>query len=156
MAVLLLALVLGAFPSASETAWMRPEAFRLAIGMPRADAVRVLREKGWEIKPGRDENEIVVDYTGDKALTLAFRKGRLQSVRFELFAMLPGVPKAFEEAKGQLRKDFGRPKAGIAANSIVIYDGSLPNVMLVMSADAKSELGKRGLGFVAIRYFDPR
>lgn len=156
MQALLLTLFLIAFPSSSQTSWMRPEAFRLTIGMPRSEAVLALREKGWEPKSGRDANELIVDYTGDKSLTLTFAKDRLQSIRFELFVLLPGVPGAFKEARAQLRRERGEPKAGIRSPIVVVYDEALPNVMLVMSGDAKSELGRKGLGFVAIRYFDPR
>ncbi|HYR28596.1 MAG TPA: hypothetical protein VEU30_09025, partial [Thermoanaerobaculia bacterium] len=73
MKALVLALVLAAtpFPSNSLTSWMRPEAFHLYIGMGRGEAVRAL--KAYNPKAGKDANEIVVDYSGEKALTLEFK-----------------------------------------------------------------------------------
>lgn len=149
---LLLLLLATSFPSTSQTSWMRPESFRLAIGMPRAEAVRALEK--WSPKAGRSADELVVDYTDDKAMTLEFRKDRLTSIRFELFVYLPQVRKAFEEEKKHLAKVRGAaPKV---TKSIVIYDNALPNVMLVAADDPKSEQGKKGLGVLAVRYYDPR
>ena len=141
------------FPSSSQTSWMRPDAFHLAIGMGRGEAVRVLEP--WNPKPGKNENEIVVDYTGEKALTLEFNKAnRLHSVRFELFAFIPQVRKAFDEEKQRLREILGEPRKSTKA--VLIYDGTLPNVMVVLTDDTKSEQGKQGIGMLAVRYYDPR
>ena len=154
MPLLLAALLLFTppFPSASRTSWMRPESFHLSIGMTRTDAVRVLEK--WNPKKGKDVNELVVDYSDDKALTLEFRKDRLTSVRFELFAFLPEVPMAFAEEKTHLLEERGKPPK--STKSVLIYDNALPNVMVVMNADPKSEQGKQGIGVLAIRYYDPR
>ena len=73
------------FPSTSLTAWMRPESFHLRIGMGRGEAVRTLQ--AWNPKPGKDANEIVVDYTGEKALTLEFKKDN--SVKSALTSLRP-------------------------------------------------------------------
>ncbi len=134
---------------------MRPDAFRLTIGMPRLDAVRALRAGGWEVKPGKDANEVVVDYSGDKSLTLEFRDDRLRSARFELFTILPAIRKAFDEARADMKKERGAPRKQ-PSRSVVVYDHILPNVMIVVSDDPKSEHGRKGLGFLAVRYFDPR
>jgi hypothetical protein len=151
-AVLLsLVLLVTQFPTNSLTSWMRPEAFHLTIGMSRAEAVRALQK--WNPKPGKDENEIVVDYTGEKALTLEFRKNRLHSIRFELFAFLPEVRKAFDEEKQRLHESLGEPRK--ATKAILIYDRQLPNVMVVLSDDTKSQQGKQGIGMLAVRYYDP-
>jgi hypothetical protein len=146
----LLLLVTGA--SRSSTEWMRPEQFHLAIGMPRESAISAL--EAWNPKPGKDENQIVVDYSDERAMTLDFRKGRLNSVRFELFMMLPEVRKAFESEREYLRESRGEPPK--ATKSILIYDNALPNVMVVVTDDPNSEQGKRGLGVLAVRYYDPR
>lgn len=153
MPTLLLALTLLAttFPSGSKTAWMRPEAFRLRIGMGRGEAVRAL--KAWNPKPGKDANEVVVDYAGDKAMTLEFRKDRLRSIRFELFAFIPDVRKAFDEEKQRLQDTVGTPRK--ASKKVLVYDNALPNVMVVLSDDVKSEQGKKGIGLLAVRYYDP-
>ena len=145
-------LLLTAFPSNSRTAWMRLESFRLVIGMPRAQAEEVLAK--WNPKAGRDSNELVVDYADDKALTLEFRKNRLTSVRFELFEYLGAVRMAFDEEKQHLAEAMGAPPK--STKSILIYDNALPNVMVVVTDDPKSEQGKKGLGVLAVRYYDPR
>ena len=142
-----------AFPSTSKTSWMSPQSFHLTIGMTRAETVRVLETSGWSPKKGRTDDEMVVDYSDDKALTLEFRKGRLRSVRFELFAMLPDVRAAFHEQKSLLKKQHGDPKK--SRKSVVVYDDRLPNILVVLSDDPESDYGKKGIGFLAVRYFDP-
>jgi hypothetical protein len=142
----LLALLLAI--TAPTTDWMRLDAFHLTIGMPRAEAVNALR--AWNPKQGKDANELVVDYASDKSLTLEFRKERLTSVRFELFALLAQVRKAFDERHAAL----GEPRK--STRSILIYDDALPNVIVVVNDDPKSAQGKKGLGVVAVRYYDPR
>jgi hypothetical protein len=152
MATILTFLLLAvSFPSSSLTSWMRPEAFHLTIGMGRGEAVRALQ--AWNPKPGKDANEIVVDYTGEKALTLEFKADRLHSIRFELFAFLPKVRDAFVEEKQRLRETLGEPRK--STKSILIYDVKSPNVMVVLSDDTKSKQGLQGIGMLAVRYFDP-
>ena len=145
-----------AFPSTSRTSWMSPQAFRLAIGMPRAEVVQILESSGWSVKKGRSDDEAVVDYSDDKAMTLDFRRDRLHSVRFELFTILPEVRAAFEEQKLLLRKEHGLPKKVSRSNTIVVYDDRLPNIMVVLSDDPQSDYGKQGIGYLAVRYYDPR
>ncbi len=150
---LFLALLLAtAFPSTSRTSWMSPDSFHLTIGMTRADAMTALEK--WAPKPGKDADQVVVDYSDDKALTLQFRKDRLASIRFELFVFLPEIPVAFQEARTSLAGSLGKPRK--ATKSILIYDKALPNVMVVATADPKSQHGKQGLGVLAVRYYDPR
>lgn len=150
---LFLALLLAtSFPSNNRTSWMRPDAFHLTIGMSRADALSALEK--WAPKRGRDAQEIVVDYSDDKALTLHFRKERLISVRFELFVFLPDIRLAFDEEKARLADTLGKPRK--ATKSILIYDNTLPNVMVVAADDPKSQQGKQGIGVLAVRYYDPR
>lgn len=146
MAAPILALLLAI--AAPTTDWMRLESFHLTIGMQRAEALNALR--AWNPKQGKDANELVVDYASDKALTLDFKKERLTSVRFELFALLPHVRKAFE-AK---RVEMGEPRK--ATRSVLIYDNALPNAIVVVNDDPKSAQGKKGLGVLAVRYYDPR
>lgn len=148
-------LLATAFPSTTRTSWMSPQSFRLTIGMTRTDAVGVLAESGWEAKKGRNDDELVVDYSEDKALTLEFRRNRLHSVRFELFSMLPEVRAAFEEQKMLLQKEHGAPKKATRSRSIVVYDDRLPNIMVVLADDPQSEYGKKGVGYLAVRYYDP-
>ena len=111
---LLLALLLAtAFPSTSRTSWMRPDSFHLTIGMSRTDALTALEK--WAPKPGKDANEVVVDYSDDKALTLQFRKDRLTSVRFELFVFLPEIRPVFEEKRASLAESLGKPRKATKA-----------------------------------------
>lgn len=152
MAAALLALLLTIAPSTGKTDWMRLESFHLGIGMTRAQAMDSLQ--AWNPKTGKNADEVFVDYDDDKALTLQFEKGRLKSVRFELFAYLPEVPKIFDEQRSYLHGKLGEPRK--ATKSILIYDGKLPNVMVVAAADPTSEHGKKGLGVLAVRYYDPR
>ncbi|HEV7921458.1 MAG TPA: hypothetical protein VGR02_11790 [Thermoanaerobaculia bacterium] len=150
MLALLAILLATAMPGANRTAWMHPESFHLVVGMPRAEAVKTLADGGWKPAKGRDPNELVVDYTPTKALTLQFRKERLHSIRFELFGMLPEVQRAFDEQKLLLAKRLGEPRP-TRSKSTIIYDGTLPNVMVVIA-----ENQQHGLPMLAVRYFDPR
>ena len=155
MTALLLSFVLAtAFPSATKTSWMTPQSFRLMIGMPRAEAVQALESSGWAVKQGRNDDEVVIDYSDGKAMTLEFRRNRLKSVRFELFALLPQVREAFDEHRQLLQKELGAPKRA-TTKSVVVYDDRLPNIMVVLHDDPKSEYGQKGLGYLAVRYFDP-
>jgi hypothetical protein len=138
--------------STATTDWMRLDAFHLTIGMQCFDVVSALR--AWNLKQGKDANELVVDYASDKALTLEFKNDRLTSVRFELFVLLPEVRKAFEERRAALRQSYAEPRK--ATRSILIYDTALPNVIVVVNDDPKSAQGKKGLGVLAVRYYDPR
>jgi hypothetical protein len=152
MPPILALLLLTAFPSTSRTSWMRPDSFHLSVGMTRAETEAALEK--WNPKKGRDSDELVVDYAEDKSLTLAFRKGRLHSIRFELFVYLPEVRRVFDEEKKYLAGSLGAPR--MATKSILIYDTTLPNVMVVATDDPKSQQGKKGLGVLAVRYYDPR
>jgi hypothetical protein len=147
---LLLALLLATpFPASNRTAWMRPESFRLTLGMARADAVKRLTEDGWKPQKGDNANQMIVDYSSNKSLTLDFQKDRLASVRFELFVMIPEVGSAFDEEKTFLHNTLGDPKP-IKSKSMIIYDAMLPNVMVVQTKD-----NSKGLGVLAVRYYNP-
>ena len=154
MIAVLAFLLATAFPSSSRTAWMRPEAFHLAIGMSRADTLKRLESDGWKTKPGKDASQVVVDYTDERSMTLGFERDRLNSIRFELFEVLPQIRSAFDEEKAFLKTKLGRPKR-VKSKSVVLYENVLPNVMVVVSADPKSEQGKQGVGMLVVRYFDP-
>ena len=134
---------------------MRPESFRLTIGMSRGEAIRTLEESGWKPKKGKDANQLVVEYTDARAVTLDFRQGRLQSLRFELGTMLPQIRLAYDEHRAFLLKTMGKPKDTIKSKSIVVYDEKTPNIMMVVSDDPKSESGKKGVGLLVVRYFEP-
>ena len=143
-----------AFPSTSKTSWMRPESFHLIVGMSRDEVVKSLADRGWTTKKGDDDDHLVIDYADDKAITLQFRRNRLQSIRFALYLFLPDAHTAFDEEKAFLRESLGEPKK-LRSKSVLLYDGVLPNVMVVVSANPKSENGQKGLGILVVRYYDP-
>lgn len=148
-------LLATAFPSRTTTGWMRPEAFRLGIGMSRTEVMKVIKDGGWDPKEGRTADEVVLDYTGERSVTLEFRRARLRSIRFELFLTLDKIKEAYEEERAYLRKELGPPRATLRDGAVLLYDDKLPNVMVVLSNDPKSDNGKKGIGFVAVRYYDP-
>ncbi|MBV9497225.1 MAG: hypothetical protein JOZ54_23520 [Acidobacteria bacterium] len=143
-------LVATALPAATRTGWMTPESFHLTVGMPRAAVMKTLSDNAWQAKKGRDEDELLIDYTSTKALTLQFRQNRLTSIRFELFGMLPEVHQAFDEQKTALAQLLGAPRV-MKPYATIIYDAKTPNVFVVMT-----ENKERGLPMLAVRYFDPR
>lgn len=143
----------SAFPSSSKTSWMSPQSFRLTIGMKREEAVKTLESSGWQVKPGKKAGELVIDYSDEKSLTLEFRRNRLRSVRFELFSLIPQVRAAFTEQKALLKKEHGDPPK--ASPIVLVYNDRLPNIMVVLSADPKTEYGQKGVGYLAVRYYDP-
>jgi hypothetical protein len=145
----LLAILFAVAPSITHTAWMRPDAFHLTIGMRKANAVKALKDGGVTLRDGDHADQMVADITPTKSLTIEFTKERLQSVRFELFTMSDVIGSAFEEEKKSLRDSLGAPKP-ISSKAMIIYDHTLPNVMAVMTIDTK-----QGLGTLAVRYFDP-
>ena len=104
-----------AFPSNSKVSWMRPESFHLTIGMERDATVKTLADRGWNAKETDQEDQMVIDYGDDKAVTLQFHQDRLRSIRFELFAFLPDAKRAFEEERTFLRES---PVASAAGDSM--------------------------------------
>ncbi|HUF19019.1 MAG TPA: hypothetical protein VMS12_13320 [Thermoanaerobaculia bacterium] len=153
MSALLVLLLASVFPSTSQTSWMEPEAFHLRVGMSRAATVGVLDARGWKVKKGKGEDDLIVEYDEIRTLTLAFSKGKLTSIRFELVDFVPQIHKAFEEQKTTLARRFGKPT--IKSGNTLIYDSQTPNIFAVVSSDPSTEFGKRGLGFLVVRYFEP-
>lgn len=154
LALLIFLLATVEFPSNSKTAWMRPESFHIAVGMSRSEALEALADVGWKTKAGDDADHRIIDYADDKAVTLEFHHDRLWAIRFELFTFLPDAHTAFAEEKAFLRGSLGKPKP-LKSKSVLLYDGTLPNVMVVLSADPKSANGQKGLGILVVRYYDP-
>ena len=154
MIPLLAILLATSFPSTSRTSWMRPESFHLAIGMSRAETARALEDIGWKTKKGDDDDHLIIDYADDKAVTLEFHKDRLRSIRFELFTFLGEAKTAFAEEKAFLRQSLGPPKP-MKSKSVLVYDNTLPNVMVVVADDPKTENGRKGLAILIVRYYDP-
>jgi len=150
IASLLLAL---SFPSNSRTSWMRPESFRLVIGMTKTEAMESLNGSNWDVEDKGDT--VNVEYDGNKALTLEFKGDRLRAVRFELFGLIPEIRQAFDEQRKFLKEKLGDPKKAARSDSVVVYDSILPNVMMVASTELDTENGRKGIGRLVVRYFDP-
>jgi len=150
------ALVLAtAFPSASTISWMRPEAFRLSVGMKRDQALQRLRERGLESKKGKIVGEVVVPYDEGKTVTLQFRAARLQSLRFELVGFIPKIRQGFREEIELLEKKEGRKRSASTSKSIVIFEERAPHIMVVTSTEAPTGFGKQGIAYLVVRYFEP-
>ena len=154
MTALLVLFLATAFPSTSKTSWMRPEAFHLTIGMTRKEAMSTLKSSGWKARKADDRKQVILDYADDKTITLTFVGDRLRSIRFELFTILHDAHGAFDEEMAYLRTARGEPRKN--SKSVALYDDALPNVMVVLANDPKSEQGQKGVGMVVVRYYDPR
>ena len=142
------------FPSFNRTAWMRPDAFHLSIGMTRHAVVETLTSNGFNPQPTKKDHELVVDYADDKSLTLQFEHDRLHAIRFELYVIVGQAHDAFAEEKAHLAHAYGAPSR--ATKRLLLYDNRLPNVLVVLNDDPKSDSGKKGIGLLVVRYYDPR
>jgi hypothetical protein len=152
--ILAILLFAAAFPSPSATSWMSPESFHLKLGMTESQARGVLREGGWSPKKGKQTNHMIVEYGDKRTITLVFGHHRLDSIRFELVDFLPEVKSAFVEERKRLKETLGPPNP-ISPRNTLIYDGRTPNIFAVLSTTTKTEMGRQGLGFLAVRYFVP-
>jgi hypothetical protein len=150
---LLFLAALNAFSAPTKTSWMSPEAFHLSVGMRRSRAVAVLEGGGWKPRAGKAPNHLIVDYGEQRSITMEFERDHLRSIRFELFDFIPAVKSAFAEEAAELKSRYG--PAHKKAASILIYEKRRPNIMVVMSTDARTTAGKEGLGFLTVRYFEP-
>lgn len=142
------------FPSISRTSWMEPAAFRLEIGMPRADVEAKIMEAGLKIVPGKYARQFVVHYSEKKTLTLGFVDDELQSLRFEYVDFIPGVRTANEERLLTLTESLGYDGKELN-DGILLFDRGMPNVMVVLSTRHDDSFGRQGLGFLSVRYYDP-
>jgi len=143
------------FPSLSKSSWMAPESFHLVIGMGQAETLKSLRDNGWKAKEAKDKGQFYVEYDEGKTLTLTFAKKKLQSLRFEYVDFLPSVRSSFTEQKEILADRFGKPRDLKLSPSVLIYDRTRPNVFVVLSGKSTSDIGKQGLGYLVVRYFEP-
>ncbi|MGK2856059.1 MAG: hypothetical protein ACSLFQ_02510 [Thermoanaerobaculia bacterium] len=146
-------LVTGAFPSSAKTSWMEPAAFRLEIGMARADVEKRIEEAGLETTPGKYPRLLVVRYAENKTLTLGFVEDHLQSLRFEFVDFIPSVRSAGVERVEALEAALG--KGSEMSGGVILFDKHMPNVMLVLSTKHDDSFGRQGLGFLSVRYYDP-
>lgn len=154
MLALLLALF-ATFPSTSPTAWMQPEAFRLTLGMQREEAVARLSESRWKLEPdARGEGgDLLLSYDSGKSAALDFTDGKLVAIRFELIGMRGEMRAAFDEIRARLERSRGLPQT--AREKMLIYDGAPPHIIVVLTDEATSRFGERGLGYLGVRYSLP-
>lgn len=143
------------FPSLSKTSWMTPESFHLSIGMPQDKTLQSLHASGWIAKEDKVRKQFYVEYSEGKTLTLSFARKKLQSLRFEYVDFLPSVKSSFVEQQEELATRFGKPRLLKLTSSVLIYDHVRPNIFVVLSAKPTSDIGKQGLGYLVVRYFDP-
>jgi hypothetical protein len=152
LGILLLA-VLDTFPATTKTSWMSPQAFHLSVGMRRSKVVAVLEGGGWKPRPGKAANHLVVEYGEERSITLEFERDHLRSIRFELFDFIPAIKSSFAEQSADLERRYGPARRKAAG--ILLYEERRPNIMVVMSTDPRTTAGRRGLGFLTVRYFEP-
>lgn len=146
----------GAFPSASNSAWMSPESFGFCIDMPRAEVEATIERGGWKSSPGKYPRVLIVQYSDTKTVTLQFVDDKLQSARFELVDFIPAVRSAFDERVAAIEMEAGYEGAKQKGDrAVLLFNKTSPNVMVVLSTVPNDDFGKQGLGFLAIRWFDP-
>jgi len=159
MLALMLALQIatqGALPAASNSEWMSPESFGFCIGMPRADVEATIERSNWKASPGKYPRLLVVHYSDTKTVTLQFVDGKLQSARFELVDFIPAVRSAYEERVAAIEEEVGYEGAKQKGDrAVLLFNRKSPNVMVVLSTVPNDDFGRQGLGFLAIRWFDP-
>jgi hypothetical protein len=146
----------GALPAETNSSWMSPESLGLCIDMPRADVEATIMRAGLKSAPGRYPRQLIVQYSDTKTIMLQFVDERLQSARFELVDFIPAVRTAFEERVTAIEEDLGYEGARQKGDrAVLLYNRESPNVMVVLSTVPNDDFGRQGLGFLAIRWFDP-
>jgi hypothetical protein len=145
----------GVFPSTSKASWMSPDAFHLAIGMPRAKVERLIASNALKSEPGKLKDDLVILYDEGKTVTLTFERNRIRAIRFELVSFLPDLRAGFEEQKTLLVSRYGQPHQTKSAGTVMIWDHIVPNVFAVLSVSRNTPAGKQGVGFLIIRYVRP-
>ncbi|MDX1582071.1 MAG: hypothetical protein R3338_00560 [Thermoanaerobaculia bacterium] len=142
------------FPSGSDTAWMEPAAFHLALGDAREEIENAFEARGWKLIEAEDDDEVLVhDYANGKSLTMEFRQDRLVSARFELVSFGAQLSRNWEDVTARLRERHGNPL--VEESSIFITEADEMSVHAVLDDRPDSALGKQGAGRIIVRYFVP-
>lgn len=150
---ILIALLLAQFPATSETSWMEPAAFRLALGDSRAKVERHFRSKGWSLTEEGDSGELVHAYGDGKTVVMHFSGDSLVSIRFELVQFLPAIAESWESVVATLGRKLGAPR--VESSIVAIHEEETFTVHAVLSNDLTGDLGRQGLGRIIVRYFVP-
>ena len=146
----------AASPSASNSAWMSPRSFGFEIGMPRPEIEAKIARAGWKSLPGKYPRQLIVQYSDTKTVMLLFVDDKLQSARFELVDFIPTVRAAYDERVGAIEKELSYEGAKQKGDrEVLLFNRESPNVMVVLSTVPNDDFGRQGLGFLAIRWFDP-
>ncbi|MFA6959008.1 MAG: hypothetical protein WC538_24310 [Thermoanaerobaculia bacterium] len=154
--VLLQFLMQGGAPAVSSHDWMSPDKLGLCIGMARPDVEAAVERAGLKAEPGKYSRQLVVHYAETRTVTMQFVDDRLQSIRFELVDFIPSVRGAYKERLGAIEKTVGYQAAKQKGDrAVVTFNRETPNVMVVLSTVPDDAFGRQGLGFLAIRWFDP-
>jgi hypothetical protein len=135
---------------------MSPERLGLCIGMARPDVEAAVERAGLRAEPGKYSRQLVVHYAETKTVTMQFVDDRLQSIRFELVDFIPTVRGAYKDRVAAIEKELGYEAAKQKGDRVVVtYKRESPNIMVVLSTVPDDAFGRQGLGFLAIRWFDP-
>lgn len=153
MIAALLLMAVSQFPSATDTTWMEPAAFRLVLGESRDHVLSEFETRGWTLEPGESDEVLIHPYDDRKTVALEFRQDRLVSVRFELVSFRPRIAGDWDDLRAQLRERFGDPAVDQARVQVVNTPALTIHAVLNDSTD--SELGQSGAGMIIVRYFVP-
>lgn len=153
MIATLMILLASQFPSASDTAWMEPAAFRLLIGEPREHLVSSFERKGWTLESTDDADVLLHPYDESKSVVMEFRDDRLVSIRFELVSFHPRLSKDWSEVTTRLRERFGEPE--VDHQRLLVQHTGAFTIHAVLSDSPDSDLGQSGAGLIIVRYFVP-
>lgn len=134
---------------------MDPAAFRVAVGMSEREVRERFTAAGVELQAGEEPGELVGNYEDGKTVTIHFRDGRVDSLRFELVDFLPLMTKHWEDVSARLKKKLGAPTTAVPGADVLIWQENRPNVIAALSRRRDDRFGEKGLGFVVIRYFEP-
>lgn len=153
MIVALLLMAASQFPSATDTTWMEPAAFRLVLGESRDGVRETFETRGWSLEPGESDDVLVHPYDDRKSVAMEFREDRLVSVRFELVSFRPQLAGDWDDLRDQIRERFGEPE--VDQPRVQVVNTPAFTIHAVLNDSVDSELGQSGAGMIIVRYFVP-
>lgn len=153
MISLLLLVAASQFPSATDTAWMEPAAFRLVLGDSKENVRRAFESRGWDLEDGEGGEVLLHPYAESKSVAMGFDGDRLVSVRFELVSFRPQLARDWEDVRDHLRERFGKPD--VDRPMLLVKKTEAFTIHAVLNDTTGSELGQSGAGMIIVRYFVP-